>query len=128
MIIPKLPFGAPDNYMIAQQARMGWGPQRNQIYLPKALAMFRQGCGRLLRSEEDRGAVLILDRRVLEKRHADFLKELPGGPEDWQEPEILVADTEAVLQGIFKHMRLGAELERRGLDPSFRSTLDFDHG
>ena len=128
VVMPKLPFGAPDDYMIAQQARMGWGPHRNRIYLPKALAMFRQGCGRLLRDECDRGAVLILDRRVLEKRHADFLKELPGGPEAWQEPEVLVADTEQVLQAVFKHMRLGADLERRGLGASFREALDLPHG
>lgn len=119
IVMPKLPYGAPDNYMIAQQARMGYGPQRNRIYLPKALAMFRQGCGRLLRHEEDRGGVLILDRRVLEKRHAAFLEELPGGPEEWQEPEVLRASTEDCFTSLFKFMQLGTDLERRGLDPSF---------
>jgi Rad3-related DNA helicase len=119
VVMPKLPYGAPDDYMIAQQARMGWGPQRNAIYLPKALAMFRQGCGRLLRSESDRGAVVLLDRRVLEKRHANFLKELPTGPEEWQVPEVIQADTEECFERIFAHMRLGGEIERRGLTASF---------
>ncbi|MDA0666991.1 MAG: ATP-dependent DNA helicase [Planctomycetota bacterium] len=119
IVMPKLPYGAPDDYMIAQQARMGWGPQRNAIYLPKALAMFRQGCGRLLRNESDRGAVLLLDRRVLEKRHANFLKELPTGPDEWQLPEIVRAESEQCFARIFAHMRLGGELERRGLTPSF---------
>jgi hypothetical protein len=106
--------------MIAQQARMGWGPHRNSIYMPKALAMFRQGCGRLLRHEDDRGAVLLLDHRVLNKRNADFLNELPGGQEEWDRPDVLAADTDTCLKKIFGHMQLGAELERRGLDPSFR--------
>ncbi|MHC4823608.1 MAG: ATP-dependent DNA helicase [Planctomycetota bacterium] len=122
IVMPKLPYGAPDDYMIAQQARMGWGPQRNAIYLPKALAMFRQGCGRLIRNENDRGAVLLLDRRVLEKRHADFLKELPTGPEEWQLPEVVSAESEECFERIFKHMRLGGELERRGLSSSFLET------
>jgi ATP-dependent DNA helicase DinG len=119
VVITKLPYGALDDYTYAQKARMGSGPHRNRIYLPKALAMFRQGCGRLLRSESDRGAVLILDRRALEKRHADFLNELPGGLEDWQEPNLLTADTDSCFQRIFSHMRLGKEIERRGLAGDF---------
>lgn len=98
---------------------MGFGPQRHRIYLPRALAMFRQGVGRLLRNEEDRGVVLILDRRVLEKRHADFLQELPGGPEEFTEPNLLVARTADCFRRAITHMRLGAELERRGLSPDF---------
>jgi|FLOH01.1.fsa_nt_gi Rad3-related DNA helicase len=121
VVMPKLPYGAPDNYMYAQQARMGWGPHKNRIYLPKALAMFRQGCGRLLRKEDDRGGVIILDRRVLDKRHAAFLEELPGGPEEWQHPEICRAPTDECLHKLFTFMRLGADMERRGLNPSFQS-------
>jgi ATP-dependent DNA helicase DinG len=119
VIITKLPYGALDDYTYAQKARMGSGPHRNRIYLPKALAMFRQGCGRLLRNESDRGAVLILDRRALEKRHADFLNELPGGLEDWQGPNLLTADTDTCFQRIFAHMKLGKEIERRGLSGDF---------
>lgn len=121
VVMTKLPFGALDDYVFAQKARMGSGPHRNQIYLPKALAMFRQGCGRLLRSERDRGAVLILDRRALDKRHGDFLKELPGGVEAWQEPNLLVADTDACFAKIFEHMNLEEELGARGLLDSFSS-------
>ena len=130
VVMPKLPYGAPDDYMTAQQARMGWGPQRHRIYLPKALAMFRQGCGRLLRTDRDRGAVFLLDRRVLDKKHADFLEELPGGKEPWQRPEIVQADTDTCLQRTFAHMQLLADLERRGLDLSFsRARRELDaHG
>lgn len=119
VVIPKLPFGPLDRYAYAQMARMGRGPHRNQIYLPQALAMFRQGCGRLLRSETDRGAIFLLDRRALEKRNADFLAELPRGPEAGQKPNLLVADTGACLRAAFAHMTLLSDLERRGLSPDF---------
>ena len=122
VVVTKLPYGPLDDYLHAQRARMGFGPHRNRIYLPRALAMFRQGCGRLLRSTEDRGVVLILDRRVLEKRHGAFLDELPGGEEEFDRPEILVADTDTCFRKAFAHMRLGAELERRGLGGGFRAS------
>jgi Rad3-related DNA helicase len=119
VVIPKLPFGPLDRYAYAQMARMGRGPHRNRIYLPQALAMFRQGCGRLLRSESDRGAIFLLDRRALEKRHGDFLNELPRGPEEWQKPNLLVAGTGECLRATFAHMSLLSDLERRGLTPDF---------
>ncbi|RMH02745.1 MAG: hypothetical protein D6702_07940 [Planctomycetota bacterium] len=119
VVMTKLPFGVLDDYHYAQRARMGYGPQRNRIYLPKALAMFRQGCGRLLRHEDDRGAVLILDRRILERRHGAFLDELPGGAEEFERPAVLVAPTDECFHRIFAHMRLGAEIRRRGLEGDF---------
>ena len=125
VVMTKLPYGALDDYVYAQKARMGAGPHRNQIYLPKSLAMFRQGCGRLLRSERDRGAVLILDRRALEKRHADFLKELPGGAEEWQTPNLLVADTDACFERIFEHMDLEQSIAERGLARSFSANRGY---
>ncbi len=119
VVIPKLPFGPLDHYVYAQMARMGRGPQRNRIYLPQALSMFRQGCGRLLRSESDRGAIFVLDRR-----NADFLAELPHGPEEWQKPNVLAADTAQCLHAAFAHMSLLADLERRGLSPDFGLASD----
>ena len=119
VVMTKLPYGVLDDYHFAQTARLGYGRQRNRIYLPKALAMFRQGCGRLLRNEFDTGGILILDRRVLDKRHAPFLQELPGGAEDWEEPNIMAASTDECFQKLFTHMHLGAELKRRGLNEDF---------
>ena len=47
--------------------------------IPQAVIKFKQGFGRLIRSREDRGAVLILDSRVLTKNYgAVFLDALPG--------------------------------------------------
>jgi ATP-dependent DNA helicase DinG len=121
VVIPKLPYGPLDPYVYAQMARMGRAQQRNRIYLPQALAMFRQGCGRLLRSEQDRGAIFLLDRRALEKRHADFLAELPRGPEAGQAPHQLVADTADCFRAAFAHMDLLADLARRGLSADWNA-------
>jgi Rad3-related DNA helicase len=77
LVIVKLPYGVPDRYHHAQCAALGVGEQRRRIYLPRALGKFRQGFGRLMRRESDRGCVFILDGRVLEPRHRFFLKELP---------------------------------------------------
>ena len=46
--------------------------------VPQAVIKFKQGFGRLIRSRDDRGAVLILDSRVLSKNYGrSFLKSLP---------------------------------------------------
>ena len=56
--------------------------------VPQAVIKFKQGFGRLIRSRDDRGAVLILDSRVLTKNYGKiFLTALHGvtvrkGPED----------------------------------------------
>ena len=46
--------------------------------LPQAILKFRQGCGRLIRTNSDWGAVIILDNRILTKSYGqDFLRSLP---------------------------------------------------
>ncbi|MBN1530745.1 MAG: hypothetical protein JW895_16910, partial [Thermoleophilaceae bacterium] len=46
--------------------------------VPKAIIALRQGVGRLIRSRRDVGVVVLLDRRVAEKRYGRrFLRSLP---------------------------------------------------
>jgi len=46
--------------------------------VPQAVLKFKQGFGRLIRSRDDRGAVLIFDSRVLSKNYGRFfLDSLP---------------------------------------------------
>ena len=50
----------------------------NEYSLPEAILRFRQGFGRLIRTESDRGIVAILDRRILSKRYGKlFIDSLP---------------------------------------------------
>jgi ATP-dependent DNA helicase DinG len=48
--------------------------------LPRAIIKFKQGFGRLIRSEDDRGRVVVLDSRLVTARYARyFLSALPEG-------------------------------------------------
>ncbi|MEI9894895.1 MAG: helicase C-terminal domain-containing protein [Chthoniobacter sp.] len=51
--------------------------------LPEAILKLRQGVGRLIRTKQDQGIVVILDNRVLTKSYGQaFLRgaaEVPGG-------------------------------------------------
>lgn len=56
---------------------MGGDPFR-EMSVPQAVLKLRQGFGRLIRSRDDRGAVLILDNRIVTKNYGKrFLKSLP---------------------------------------------------
>jgi ATP-dependent DNA helicase DinG len=49
--------------------------------LPHAALRLKQGFGRLIRSRTDRGAVLILDDRIVTKRYGRYLRDsLPDAP------------------------------------------------
>ena len=77
LVIVKLPFDVPSDPIIAARSETFEDPFY-QYALPEAILRFRQGFGRLIRSESDRGVVVILDRRVLTKRYgALFINSLP---------------------------------------------------
>lgn len=77
LVIVKLPFDVPSDPIIAARAEMFEDPF-NEYHLPEAILRFRQGFGRLIRTQSDRGVVVILDRRVLSKRYGKlFLQTLP---------------------------------------------------
>ncbi len=124
LVIVRLPYGVPDRYHHAQCAAIGQGEHRRRIYLPRALAKFRQGFGRLMRKKSDRGAVFVLDQRILDPRHRMFLAELPiqGTMETESAVDrarFLRASTETCLREALEHMGLLAEVRRRGLSLSF---------
>jgi len=81
VIIARLPFQVPTEPV--QQARAekieaDGGNSFRDFSVPQAVIKFRQGFGRLIRSRDDRGAVLILDRRVVNKNYGRiFLRSLP---------------------------------------------------
>jgi ATP-dependent DNA helicase DinG len=41
--------------------------------LPDATVRFKQGVGRLIRSEDDRGAVVVLDTRLINRKYGQVL-------------------------------------------------------
>lgn len=82
VVIDKIPFTSPsDPVEKAIQDLLGrqafW--KRN---LPHAVMMLKQGVGRLIRTETDRGLVVLLDPRFRTKGYGrDILAALPGSPE-----------------------------------------------
>jgi len=77
VFITKLPFDVPTDPLIAARSEI-YEDSFNQYYLPEAILKFRQGFGRLIRTQSDRGIVAILDKRVLTKQYGRlFLESLP---------------------------------------------------
>ena len=81
VVITRLPFDVPSHPVA--EARAEWVRERggnpfNELTLPDALVKFRQGIGRLIRTQTDRGLVTILDSRILAKAYGRlFLECLP---------------------------------------------------
>ena len=43
-----------------------------ELSVPEAVIKFRQGIGRLIRRSDDKGVVVVLDRRIYEKRYGSI--------------------------------------------------------
>jgi DNA polymerase-3 subunit epsilon/ATP-dependent DNA helicase DinG len=77
VVIAKLPFAVPDDPLVAGRAERYDDPFR-EFQLPQAALRLRQGFGRLLRTRTDRGAVVLMDRRVIERDYGPtFISSLP---------------------------------------------------
>ncbi len=77
LVITKLPFDVPSDPIFAARCELFEDPFR-QYAVPQAVLRFKQGFGRLIRSQTDRGVVIMLDGRVLTRTYGPaFLQSLP---------------------------------------------------
>ncbi|MDR2872877.1 MAG: ATP-dependent DNA helicase [Xanthomonadaceae bacterium] len=81
VVIDKLPFAAPGDPVFEARLeairRLGGVPFRDE-QLPQAVIALKQGTGRLIRSETDRGVLVLCDPRLLGKSYGRvFLDSLP---------------------------------------------------
>jgi len=78
VVIDKLPFAAPDDPVLSARldalAKKGLSPFAVH-QLPQAVIALKQGAGRLIRAETDRGVLMICDTRLIDK---------PYGRRIWQ--------------------------------------------
>ncbi|HOV95370.1 MAG TPA: ATP-dependent DNA helicase [Thermomonas sp.] len=84
VIIDKLPFAAPDDPVFEARLdairRAGGNPFRDE-QLPQAVIALKQGAGRLIRTETDRGVLVLCDPRLTQKSYGRvFLESLPPLP------------------------------------------------
>lgn len=115
--IDKLPFAPPDDilalawkFMAAQQGQHVF----NDYMVPQAITRFRQGIGRLLRSADDRGLMLVGDTRLLRKPYGQrFLSSLPPVP---------VATSFADVQAFF--VAQGLHVQDTGMQDSAHANCD----
>lgn len=84
VIIDKLPFTAPDDPLLKariEDCKLQGGDPFQQVQLPDAVITLKQGVGRLIRDQKDRGALIICDNRLVTREYgATFLASLPPIP------------------------------------------------
>ena len=84
VVIDKLPFAAPDDPVFEARLdavrRRGGNPFRDE-QLPQAVIALKQGAGRLIRTETDRGVLVLCDPRLVGRSYGRvFLDSLPPLP------------------------------------------------
>jgi ATP-dependent DNA helicase DinG len=81
VVIDRLPFAVPTDPVIAARIRQineEGGNAFMDYQVPQAVLALKQGFGRLIRSETDRGILSILDPRMMRKHYGKtFLESLP---------------------------------------------------
>lgn len=80
VIIPKIPFPNPSDPVIKAKSALAGDKWFFDVSLPAALIDLRQMAGRLIRSMQDRGVVVVLDTRVHTKRYGKQIVGAIGFP------------------------------------------------
>ncbi|MEM6962807.1 MAG: ATP-dependent DNA helicase, partial [Myxococcota bacterium] len=111
VILDKLPFGVPTDPLVearcSRLAAQGQAPFMKYLVPTAALAL-KQGFGRLIRSESDRGVVAILDSRLVKKGYGRLLlRSLPRARK---------CSTLDEVQYFFRHMQ-DDSVDREGSTP-----------
>ena len=93
VIIPKLPFGRPTDPLYCERAsrddRAWW-----RYVLPQAVIETKQAAGRLIRKADDRGVLILADKRLVTKRYGGtFLNSL-------QSRTVRVCDTDEIIAAL----------------------------
>ncbi|WP_144982488.1 ATP-dependent DNA helicase DinG [Halomonas sp. C22] len=76
VVITRLPFAVPDDPVgatLAEWIESQGGNSFMRISVPDASIKLVQACGRLIRKENDRGVITLLDRRVITRRYGQAL-------------------------------------------------------
>jgi ATP-dependent DNA helicase DinG len=112
VVIDKLPFAPPDDPVLAARLESIERGGRNPFMdyqLPQAVISLKQGAGRLIRDETDRGVLAICDPRLFSKPYGRrILRSLP--------PMRLVRDLDEVLRFVPYARKLPGKSDPGGKD------------
>jgi len=106
VIIDKMPFTPPNDPLLKariQACEEQGGHGFRDIQLPEAIAVLRQGTGRLIRSMDDRGVMALLDSRLYQKAYGrEVVRNLPAAPirDDLAEVRWFFEEQENVSSGV----------------------------
>lgn len=82
LVIVRLPFAPPTHPVTAARHQRLEAAGKSAFWhasLPEAVVRFRQGFGRLIRTVNDRGVVVVYDKRIVSTRYgASFVRSLHG--------------------------------------------------
>ncbi|MSP98628.1 MAG: ATP-dependent DNA helicase [Betaproteobacteria bacterium] len=77
VVIDKLPFAPPDDPVLAARIdalRAKGGNPFMELQLPQAILQLKQGAGRLIRDENDRGVLMVCDPRLYSKAYGRTIR------------------------------------------------------
>ena len=102
IVVVRLPFWPPNTPLAAtimERIDSSGKSSFREYSLPMALIRFKQGFGRLIRSDTDTGVFCVLDKRIIEKRYGNsFIKALP-------ELSRISGDTDTIAEHIEKWLK-----------------------
>jgi ATP-dependent DNA helicase DinG len=92
VVIDRIPFAVPDSPLhkarVDEITKSG-GDWFRDFAMPQAQLRLKQGFGRLIRTQEDRGVVAVLDTRLIRKTYGEeFLRFLPPARRAWAIAEV----------------------------------------
>ncbi len=101
LVIARLPFDAVNDPVVSSRSERvaeNGGDSFRDFALPNAVIKFRQGFGRLIRHNDDRGVVVITDQRIFTKNYGStFRKNLPSELLKYEDGTKLLMDAASFL-------------------------------
>ena len=103
VIIPRLPFLVPTHPLtkaLSDRMSLKAGESFFSYSVPEAIIKFRQGTGRLIRSPQDRGALIVLDKRIVTKNYGKrFIRSLDGDMNFFSTIDDIIKSLESFFSG-----------------------------
>lgn len=101
VIIVKLPFTVPNDPVFSARCELiekRGGSSFAELSIPEAIIKFRQGFGRLVRRSSDKGAVVVLDKRICTKPYGKkFFDSLPETKKMYTHLDEIVEEVSSLL-------------------------------